>query len=121
MAKRKLRKQDTNARQRAKAVKEAEVELKRPTAGKATVELKPQEIFERTELFQPRGFFHGLSELDFDHVHKLAREIRIRGELEQLLVVKLDRTWVCVDGHHRLEAYRKNKWRETIKCRWFEG
>jgi hypothetical protein len=121
MAKHKLRKKDPNARQRLAAVKHAEAQLERPMTGQSNAMLRPETIATRTELFQPRGFFHGMYELDNDHVKKLAREIRIKGELDPVLVVKLGGDWVCVDGHHRLEAYRKNKWSGTIKCRWFAG
>jgi hypothetical protein len=37
------------------------------------------------------------------------------------LVIKIGGTWTCVDGHHRLEAYRKEKRTEPIKCEWFGG
>ncbi len=44
-----------------------------------------------------------------------------KGELDPILVVKLGRFWVCVDGHHRLEAYSQRKWEGTIKADWFAG
>jgi hypothetical protein len=27
----------------------------------------------------------------------------------------------CALGHHRLEAYKKKKWKGTVKCEWFAG
>jgi hypothetical protein len=59
------------------------------------------------------------------------------GELDPVVVIKLKeyadnpytgersellgRCWIIVDGHHRLEAYRKNKHEKPILCEWFDG
>jgi hypothetical protein len=102
-------------------VQKAQAELVRPNNGETTVTLKVQEIATRTELFQPRGFFHQLFEIDNAHVTKLEREIRIKGELDPVIVVKLGETWTCIDGHHRLAAYEKNRWTQPITCVWFGG
>jgi hypothetical protein len=78
------------------------------------IKLKP-------ELFQPREFSYGFREVDKDHVKKLKRSIDALGELDPIVVVKLGRNWVCVDGHHRLAAYRAAGWHGLIKCEWFGG
>jgi hypothetical protein len=106
---------------RASAFKEAEEMLVRPAAadGPTYVQLKPQEIHTRHELFQPRELFTK-SGLDTKHINKLRRVIEIKGELDAILVVKLGTQWVCVDGHHRIAAYQKLKWKE-IKGEWFAG
>src|SRR5262245_33940129 len=121
MARRRPRRKPNTAKHRREAVRKAQAELVRPNNGETTVTLKVQEIFTRTELFQPRGFFSQLFEIDNGHVKKLAREIRIKGELDPVMVVKLGETWTCVDGHHRLAAYEKNRWAQPITCVWFDG
>jgi hypothetical protein len=107
---------------RARALKEAEETLVRPAAadGPTYVQLKPQEVHTRHELFQPREFLFAKSGLDTRHVTKLKRVIEIKGEIEPILVVKLGAQWVCVDGHHRVAAYQKLKCKE-IKGEWFAG
>jgi ParB/Sulfiredoxin domain len=92
-----------------------------PKGQEAFTELLPGEIVLRPELFQPREFSFGLRQTDPDHVKKLARAIGIQGELDPVLVIKLGKRFVCVDGHHRLEAYKKEKWTKPIKCEWFGG
>lgn len=127
MAKHRLRKEEATAARRRKAVESAEAELTatndKPTPGRKMVTLTIDKIFTRTELFQPRGFFSGLHELDMNYVrNKLGRAIRIKeAELDPILVIKLGNTWCCVDGHHRLEAYKLNRWKPPITCEWFQG
>jgi hypothetical protein len=118
----------------ATALQEAEKLLIRPevTGRPVYVELKPQDIRERLELFQPRRPGWGTRTLDTKHVNSLKARITRKGELDPVLVVKLATVnpytgeidgdeWVVVDGHHRLEAYRKAKHTAAIKCLWFPG
>ena len=126
MARHRPRKEEANAWRRRTAVESAEAELKatkdRPASRQEKVLLTVDKITTRTELFQPRGFFSGLHELDMNYVrNKVGREIHIKGELDPVLVIKLGNAWVCVDGHHRLEAYKVNKWKQPITCEWFPG
>ena len=72
-------------------------------------------------LFQPREFLGGLKKTDGKTVRDLAHSIGIYGELDPVLVIKLGEEFVCVDGHHRLEAYKKTKRTQAIKCEWFPG
>jgi hypothetical protein len=103
-------------------VTRATKELERPTKGEPlTVSMRPQDIDTRPELFQPRIFSHGLREVDDAHVKKLMRRIGTVGELYPVVVIKLSGRWVCVDGHHRLEAYIRLKWQEPIRAAWFPG
>jgi hypothetical protein len=94
---------------------------RRPPGNEAFVQLHPSQIRTRPELFQPREFSFGLRKTDPEHVRKLERTIGINGELDPVLVIKLGKQFVCVDGAHRLEAYKAAKWREAIRCEWFGG
>src|ERR1700733_12866220 len=119
----------------AKALREAERLLIRPegTEGRPMyVEVKPQDSRERLELFQPRRPGWGTRTLDTQHVNNLKRRVTRKGELDPVVVVKFATVnpytgeidgdeWVVVDGHHRLEAYRKAKHTKPIKCQWFPG
>jgi hypothetical protein len=122
-------------RDTAAALKEAEARLERPevTDGRPVyVDVLPRDIRERLELFQPRRPGYGLSKLDTRHVKRLATNISKKGELDPVLVVKLatanrytgeidGHEWVVVDGHHRIAAYQRVKWKGTIRCEWFAG
>ena len=91
----------------------------RPADG--IVKIKPSQIKTQPELFQIREFSFGLRQTDSEHVKKLARAIRTVGELDPLVVIRIGSEWICVDGHHRIEAYKKAEWRDPIKCVWFDG
>ena len=120
-----LRRGKHNARALKDAVQEAEHEIERtpadPKGPRKVVQLALEEIETRPVLFQPREFSFGLKDVDRDNVNKLMRQIGIGGELDPVLVVRLGGTWVCVDGHHRLAAYKKKKWDQAISCEWFSG
>jgi hypothetical protein len=85
------------------------------------VKLRPSEIEVRPELFQPREFLYGARDVDKSHVKKLEKQMQYKGELEPIVVIRLDEAWVCVDGHHRLAAYKKKGWKKRLKCEWFKG
>lgn len=117
----------------AKALQEAETRLVKPedNGGRPVyVDLKPQDIKQRLELFQPRRPGWGLRTLDTKHVNALVTRIKRKGEIDPPLVVKFKTInpytgkidgdeWVVVDGHHRLAAYQKAKHTGTIQCQWF--
>lgn len=111
-----------NASVVADALQEAEQELEQPTSTERPlyVNVKPADIRVRLELFQPRRFSAGLKEVDPKHVKDLETRILRKGDLDPILIIKL-RGWVVVDGHHRLEAYRRLKRKTAIKCEWFTG
>jgi hypothetical protein len=106
------------------ALRDAEAQLEKPevtNGGPVYAQVRPQDIGERLELFQPRRPGYGLRKLDTKHVNKLATRITRKGELDPVLVVRLGHQWVVVDGHHRVAAYLKLKRTEPIKCEWFAG
>jgi hypothetical protein len=107
---------------REEALREAKGTLVQPADGRTQiVKLKPKQIIIRAELFQPREFLFGGRDTDKRHVERLARRIKNVGELDPIVVIKLGGQWVCVDGHHRVTAYKKSKRTEEIKCEWFAG
>jgi hypothetical protein len=113
----------TAARRQA-ALADAEKEFARSdkTRGKAKhVSIRTSQIKERLELFQPREFSYGATTVDPDWVKELARRIGIHGELDPVLIIRLGKEWVCVDGHHRIAAYRLRNHKKPIKCEWFPG
>jgi hypothetical protein len=59
--------------------------------------------------------------VDKRYAKKLAKHINHLGELDPIIVIRLGEQWVCVDGHHRLQGYKIEKWSGTIKCEWFKG
>jgi hypothetical protein len=104
------------------AVLRAEKELQRPQVDDALmIDVRPVDVQTNIQLFQPRMLTHGGHVVDAKHVKKLSKRIGTQGELDPILVVKLGSAWVCVDGHHRLEAYEQRKWDGTIKANWFAG
>ena len=112
-----------SVRDTAQALKIAEAQLERPETNGSPVfvQVRPQDIRTRLELFQPRRPGYGTRTVDTKHVNKLATRIARKGELDPVLVVKLGREWVVVDGHHRIAAYLKLKRTEPIRCEWFAG
>lgn len=122
-------------RDTALSVKAAEARLERPEVTEGLpkyVDVRPQDIRTRLELFQPRRPGWGTRELDTRTVKRLVTRIKQKGELDPVLVVKLETAntytgeldgheWIVVDGHHRIAAYLKLKWPGTIKCEWFAG
>jgi uncharacterized protein YecA (UPF0149 family) len=109
----------------AQALRNAEAELVRPPeapdGAPVFVDISAQSIKTRLELFQPKRPGWGTKEVDPDHVDRLIRRIKLKGELDPPLVLKLGKDWVVVDGHHRVAAYVKLKHPSPIKCEWFAG
>lgn len=56
-------------------------------------------------LFQPRQLDDETSKSGA-HIGELVRVLKAGGGLPPIAVLKAGRVWWCVDGHHRLEAYR---------------
>jgi hypothetical protein len=112
------------AGRRQKTLVQAEKEFakgKLKRGNKKHVSIRTSEIKERLELFQPREFSHGARIVDPEWVKELARRIGIHGELDPVLVIRIGSEWVCVDGHHRIAAYRQRSHKKPIKCEWFGG
>ena len=119
-----MKKPAYTAKELKEAIAKAEQQITtvgRPKGAHATVKLLPSQIEIRPELFQPREFSFGLRKTDPDHVKKLKRALSVKGELDPIIVIKLGKKWVCVDGHHRLEAYKADGWTKPIVCEWFGG
>src|SRR6266851_1630121 len=106
-----------------KALQEAETQIVRPeaTGGTVYVQVRPQDIRERLELFQPRRPGWGTRKLETKHVNDLGVRITRKNDMDPVLIVKLGHEWVVVDGHHRIAAYLKLKHPKPIKCEWFAG
>ena len=99
-------------------------ERQRSTKGRPVdgmVQIKATSIKTRPELFQVREFSYGLRNVDKDHVKKLERAIGTAGELDPPVVIKIGAEWVCIDGHHRIEAYKRTARGKQIRCEWFGG
>lgn len=65
-------------------------------------------------LFQPRG-------MDERHISELVRAIKAAGSLDPITVLQAGGEAVLVDGHHRVEAYKRAKQAVDIPVRYFEG
>lgn len=91
-----------------------------PRSGPIELKLPIASITEKPELFQPREFHYGTKPVDYDHVSKLQSELSIRGSLDPIHVIKLGDEFICLDGHHRLEAYRRSR-KRTIRCVRYKG
>ncbi len=112
---------ERTARAMAAALNGAEANLERPNDVPASVKLKPGDISLIPELFQPREFSFGMHEVDQKHVQELSKRIERKGELDPILVLRTHNQWFCVDGHHRLAAYKRARWTQPINCEWFSG
>ena len=112
------------AGKRQKALVQAETEFARSDLQRGKrkhVSIRTSDIKERLELFQPREFSYGATSVNPEWVRELARRIGIHGELDPVLVIRLGKAWVCVDGHHRIAAYRLRNHKKPIRCEWFSG
>lgn len=115
---------DKSARAMNTALREATKDFTqddRPKSTQRFVKLTADQITTRPGLFQPRLMTVWHWDVDAAHVKELTGRIKQRGELDPILVMKIGGTWVCVDGHHRLAAYRQAKHTAPIKCAWFAG
>lgn len=78
-------------------------------------ELPLASIREEPDVFQIRQdslvYAPGGSEA---HIRKLAAIVRQGQALDPVKVVAFGDAWFLVDGHHRLEAYRKAKWTRPV-------
>ncbi len=72
-------------------------------------------------VFQPRQFDDGTAQSG-KHIDELKRGLRTARELDPVTIMKIGGRWVCIDGHHRLEAYRQAGGRRThIPVKVFSG
>lgn len=85
-----------------------------PSNGPLPDHLLISKVVLQSPLFQPRGIFER-------HVEELRRAIRVSGPLEPLTVIWVGGDAVLIDGHHRHEAYRRERTTKPIPVRAFEG
>ncbi len=74
-------------------------------------------------VFQPRLLWGGKDVDDF-HVKELARALAAQGKeeaFEPITVMRIGRHPYCIDGHHRLAAYKVAKRDLEVPVTWFEG
>lgn len=63
-------------------------------------------------VFQPRQMDKATAESG-KHLGELKRALLAKGDLDPIAVWKVGGEWLCLDGHHRLEAYRQAGGRRT--------
>lgn len=86
-----------------------------PPPGPPPDRLPLRDITLRPELFQPRRGY------DEQHVQELKRALAVHGVLDPVLLIRVGRSNVLVDGHHRIAAYEEARRKEPIPVRYFEG
>lgn len=78
--------------------------------------IKVDDVTTKESLFQPR---EGLTE---DHVEALRRIRKDGRELDHILVIQVGPQTILLDGHHRLEAYRRHPTADaSIPAEFFAG
>jgi hypothetical protein len=95
----------------------------KPSTGPQPDVLMAEEIKLAPAVFQPR-IIEGAMGADADHLRELARGLRALGKggvLEPILVMQIGKAAYCVDGHHRLAAYRNEKVGHAVPVEWFSG
>jgi hypothetical protein len=92
---------------------------KQPTTRPET--LVPSAIRTAPEVFQRRIIVGG--DVDDYHVRELTRALRTKngGALDPIVVTQIGKDAYCVDGHHRLAAYKAAKVTDPVPVEWFEG
>jgi hypothetical protein len=84
-------------------------------------ELPISEIYVDRETFQWRVSKFNKVESP-EHLRTLIRVLKsTREPLEPLLVYPINGRFFVIDGHHRLDAYRKARWKGSIPVEVFEG
>ncbi len=85
--------------------------------------IPPSKIKLAPDVFQPRTIAGAMGE-DEGHVRELQRGLKAKGKggvLEAILVIRIGNKTYCVDGHHRLAAYRKERTPYAVPVEWFTG
>lgn len=83
--------------------------------------LVPSSIRTAPEVFQPRIIREG--DVDNYHVRELSRALATKGNdaLDAIIVMQIGKDPYCVDGHHRLAAYKAANVTNPVPVEWFEG
>lgn len=94
---------------RLEAKRQLEQQLRdgRPAPKTAPTRLHLAAIHEAPEVFQFRDPHPHTSRA---HVEEMAKAVRDRHALAAVVVWWGGTAWYCIDGHHRLAAYRKGQW-----------
>ena len=80
-----------------------------------------RDLFVDPETFQWRVSKYNMIE-SAEHIRALVRVLKnTRQPFEPLLVFPIGKRFVVIDGHHRLTAYRKARWKQPIPVNVFEG
>ncbi len=80
-----------------------------------------KELFVDPETFQWRVSKYNKIASD-EHIRTLVRVLKSTGEpFEPLLIFPIGKRFVVIDGHHRLDAYRKARWKKPIPVKVFGG
>nr|WP_320143656.1 ParB/RepB/Spo0J family partition protein [uncultured Cohaesibacter sp.] len=90
-------------------------------AAKGTREDRPDrlpiaDIIECPEAFNVRG-----EDPAEHHLTELKRALERMTDLDPVLILPCGDSFVLIDGHHRLQAYRRDEERTDIPVRYFEG
>ncbi len=89
-------------------------------AGQKKPDTLPDKIY-LSEFRLSAGVFQPRHRMDDFHTKDLVKALRREGQLDPILVIQLGKHPYVVDGHHRLEAYRKVKFDGLIPVTYFEG
>lgn len=80
-----------------------------------------RELYVDPDTFQWRVSKYNMIE-SAEHIRTLVRVLKgTRQPFEPLLVFPIGKRFVVIDGHHRLTAYRKARWKQPIPVNVFEG
>lgn len=102
----------------AKAALEAQIKAGTAPAVAQPRTLPLDAIGELPEVFQHRT----PCEIDQKmHIIELARVLKGGNSLAEIAIFWDGKRWVCVDGHHRLAAYRAVKWERGVPVKVFVG
>lgn len=104
--------------EQAKRELEEAVRSGKPAPRPAPSSLSLGRIVEIRELFQHRMPPEHASQA---HVRELMKDPKGGKPLEPIDVFWSGKQWVCINGHHRLRAYRAVKWQGHIPVRAFAG
>lgn len=98
----------------ARLLAELKAKVASGTTGPQLPALPLDQITLLPALFQPRA-------MDERHISELVRAIKAAGSLDPITVMQAGEEAVLVDGHHRVEAYKRAKRTADIPVRYFEG
>lgn len=95
---------------------ELEAQAQQPAPAVLRDKLPWKDIRQVPALFQPRG-----STLNQQHVSDLVSAIGRGGKLDPVMVIQIGSQAVLIEGHHRLEAYRRTGDVDDIPVVYFTG